>query len=73
MTIRSSALSALLLLCAALPSCGGAQNPPQNASGFVVNPDGFSAVQDFLARFWDRHLSQLRGALSADPSDPPQE
>ena len=40
---------------------------------FVVNPDGFSAVQDFLARFWDRHLSQLRGALSADPSDPPQE
>jgi DNA-binding transcriptional ArsR family regulator len=40
---------------------------------FVVNPDGFSAVQDFLAQFWDRHLSQLRGALSADPSGPPQE
>jgi DNA-binding transcriptional ArsR family regulator len=40
---------------------------------FVVNPDGFSAVQDFLAQFWDRHLSQLKGALSADPSGPPQE
>ncbi len=38
---------------------------------FVVNPDGFSAVQEFLADFWTRHLGQLRGAL-ASPADPPQ-
>jgi DNA-binding transcriptional ArsR family regulator len=30
---------------------------------FVVNPDGFSAVQQFLADFWTRHLGQLRNAV----------
>jgi DNA-binding transcriptional ArsR family regulator len=30
---------------------------------FVVNPEGFSAVQDFLADFWTRHLGRLRDAL----------
>jgi len=39
---------------------------------FVVNADGFSAVQEFLADFWTRHLSQLKGAL-ADPGDPRQD
>ena len=39
---------------------------------FVVNPDGFSAVQEFLADFWTRHLGQLKGAL-ADPGDPRQD
>ena len=33
---------------------------------FVVNPDGFSAVQDFLADFWAEHLGRLRIAL-VDP------
>jgi DNA-binding transcriptional ArsR family regulator len=33
---------------------------------FVVNPAGFSAVQDFLDDFWTRHLGQLKSAL-ADP------
>jgi len=31
---------------------------------FVVNPDGFSAVQEFLADFWTRHLGQLRETLA---------
>jgi DNA-binding transcriptional ArsR family regulator len=39
---------------------------------FVVNPDGFSAVQEFLADFWTRHLGLLQGAL-ADPGDPQQD
>jgi DNA-binding transcriptional ArsR family regulator len=30
---------------------------------FVVNPDGFSAVQQFLADFWTQHLGQLREAV----------
>jgi len=30
---------------------------------FVVRPDGFSAVQDFLADFWTRQLGQLKDAL----------
>jgi hypothetical protein len=35
---------------------------------FVVNPDGFSAVQDFLARFWAEHLDRLRTVLTdAEP------
>jgi DNA-binding transcriptional ArsR family regulator len=34
---------------------------------FVVNPAGFSAVQDFLADFWTRQLGQLKGALT-DPA-----
>jgi DNA-binding transcriptional ArsR family regulator len=35
---------------------------------FVVNPDGFSAVQQFLADFWTQHLGRLRNAVE----DPPQ-
>jgi DNA-binding transcriptional ArsR family regulator len=35
---------------------------------FVVNPDGFAAVQEFLAGFWAEHLARLAGALS-DPGD----
>jgi DNA-binding transcriptional ArsR family regulator len=31
---------------------------------FVVNPDGFSAVQEFLADFWAEHLGRLRTALT---------
>jgi len=30
---------------------------------FVVRPDGFSAVQDFLADFWTRQLGQLKDAV----------
>jgi hypothetical protein len=30
---------------------------------FVVNPDGFSAVQEFLAEFWTEHLGRLRTTL----------
>lgn len=33
---------------------------------FVINPDGFSAVQQFLADFWTRHLGQLKTAAE-DP------
>jgi DNA-binding transcriptional ArsR family regulator len=35
---------------------------------FVVNPGGFSAVQEFLADFWTHHLGQLKGAVE-NPSD----
>ena len=37
---------------------------------FVVNPGGFSAVQDFLAGFWADHLSRLKTTLQ-DRDDPP--
>jgi DNA-binding transcriptional ArsR family regulator len=36
---------------------------------FVVNPDGFTAVQDFLAGFWAEHLGRLKTTL-ADPAGP---
>jgi DNA-binding transcriptional ArsR family regulator len=36
---------------------------------FVVNPAGFSAVQEFLAGFWTEHLARLSTAL-ADPGNP---
>ena len=38
---------------------------------FVVNPDGFSAVQQFLADFWTQHLGQLKTTLQppGDPTD----
>jgi len=39
---------------------------------FVVNPDGFAAVQEFLASFWAEHLGQLRAALT-DPSAQPEQ
>ena len=32
---------------------------------FLVNPGGFSAVQEFLADFWTRHLGQLHTTLQA--------
>ena len=31
---------------------------------FAVNPDGFAAVQEFLASFWAQHLSRLRATLN---------
>ena len=34
---------------------------------FVVNPDGFSVVQQFLADFWTLHLGQLRDAVETPP------
>jgi DNA-binding transcriptional ArsR family regulator len=38
---------------------------------FLVNPGGFSAVQEFLDDFWARHLGQLQTTLQAsgDPAD----
>lgn len=36
---------------------------------FVVNPDGFSAVQQFLADFWTQHLGQLRKAVENPPDE----
>jgi DNA-binding transcriptional ArsR family regulator len=30
---------------------------------FAVRPDGFAAVQDFLADFWTHHLGQLKAAV----------
>ena len=37
---------------------------------FLVNPGGFSAVQEFLADFWTHHLGQLQTALqTSDPAD----
>jgi hypothetical protein len=38
----------------------------------VVNPDGFSAVQEFLAEFWTEHLGRLRTTLQ-DRGDPARE
>jgi len=32
---------------------------------FVVNPDGFAAVQEFLAGFWTEHLARLGSALAS--------
>jgi DNA-binding transcriptional ArsR family regulator len=37
---------------------------------FAVNPDGFAAVQEFLASFWAEHLGSLRAAL-AEPCSAP--
>jgi DNA-binding transcriptional ArsR family regulator len=31
---------------------------------FAVNPGGFAAVQEFLARFWAEHLGQLHATLT---------
>ena len=42
---------------------------------FVVNADGFSAVQEFLADFWSEHLGRLkttlrdRGVPAAEPDE----
>ena len=36
---------------------------------FVVNPDGFRALQAFLADFWTHQLGQLHSALE-HPDDP---
>ena len=35
---------------------------------FLVNPGGFSAVQEFLAEFWTHHLGQLKVTLQT-PGD----
>ena len=37
---------------------------------FAVNPDGFAAVQEFLAGFWAEHLSRLRTALAESGAEP---
>jgi DNA-binding transcriptional ArsR family regulator len=37
---------------------------------FVVNPEGFTAVQEFLAGFWAEHLFRLRDALSEPAAKP---
>ena len=39
---------------------------------FVVNPAGFTAVQEFLADFWAEHLGRLAATL-ADPESPAHE
>lgn len=38
---------------------------------FLVNPGGFSAVQEFLADFWAHHLGRLQSTLqtSEDSAD----
>jgi DNA-binding transcriptional ArsR family regulator len=40
---------------------------------FVVRPDGFSAVQDFLADFWTRQLGQLKDAVENPSQQQPGE
>jgi DNA-binding transcriptional ArsR family regulator len=37
---------------------------------FVVNPDGFTAVQEFLAGFWSEHLGRLRTTLASGDPEP---
>jgi DNA-binding transcriptional ArsR family regulator len=37
---------------------------------FLVRPDGFSAVQEFLADFWTRQLGQLKAAAENPGADP---
>ena len=37
---------------------------------FVVNPGGFSAVQEFLADFWTEHLGRLRVTLQEHDGRP---
>ena len=39
---------------------------------FVVNPDGFAAVREFLDDFWSSHLSSLkRAAEQSEPTESP--
>ena len=40
---------------------------------FVINPGGFSAVQEFLAGFWAEHLSRLRATLTDNPGPEPEQ
>ena len=35
----------------------------------MVNPGGFSAVQQFLADFWTHHLGQLKDAVENPPDE----
>jgi DNA-binding transcriptional ArsR family regulator len=37
---------------------------------FLVKPDGFAAVQDFLADFWTRQLGQLKAAVEHPTANP---
>ena len=37
---------------------------------FTVNPEGFAAVQEFLAGFWAEHLGRLRTALTEPEPEP---
>ena len=36
---------------------------------FLVRPDGFTAVQEFLADFWTRQLGQLKAAVEHPATD----
>jgi DNA-binding transcriptional ArsR family regulator len=36
---------------------------------FLVRPDGFAAVQEFLADFWTRQLGQLKAAAEPPGAD----
>jgi DNA-binding transcriptional ArsR family regulator len=36
---------------------------------FVVNPEGFAAVQEFLAGFWAEHLARLGDALTSQQDE----
>ena len=38
---------------------------------FAVNPDGFAAVQEFLAGFWAEHLGRLRATLTENQGPEP--
>jgi DNA-binding transcriptional ArsR family regulator len=40
---------------------------------FVVSPEGFAAVQEFLAGFWTEHLARLGDVLTSKPDQPGQE
>ena len=37
---------------------------------FVVNPDGFGAVQEFLAGFWAEHLGRLQTTQQDQQASP---
>ncbi|ADP78945.1 ArsR/SmtB family transcription factor [Pseudofrankia inefficax] len=40
---------------------------------FLVRPDGFAAVQNFLDDFWTHHLGQLKTALERPAEQQPTE
>lgn len=40
---------------------------------FVVNPEGFAAVQEFLAGFWAEHLARLGDALASQQNQATQQ
>ena len=44
---------------------------PGTTHQFAVNPDGFAAVQEFLAGFWAEHLGRLRATLTENQGPEP--